>query len=115
MLQSWQPNSLPLPYGNLPLELPKKTETAAAGLATEIPLEIINIDDKFPKGRVVKYFPHQGYGFISDRNGKEIYFSLSELDFAGVNGKETLKTGSNVGYDASWTSHGMHVKRMKIY
>ncbi|MBI2974352.1 MAG: hypothetical protein HYY43_02015 [Deltaproteobacteria bacterium] len=115
MLQAWQPNSLPLPYEAYSFEPPKKAEAAVALPAAEIPQEILNIDDKFPKGRVYKYFPHQGYGFISDRNGKEVYFSLSELDFVGANGKEALKTGANIGYDVSCTSHGMHVKRMKIY
>jgi cold shock CspA family protein len=80
-------------------------------------MENITVDenDNFPKGRVSKYFPYQGYGFIIDKNGKEVYFSIAELDLVGVKGKEALRAGYPVGYDVSRTSHGLHVKKLKIY
>ena len=76
---------------------------------------IVDVDDNFTKGQVVRYFQHQGYGFILDQNGRELYFKLSELDFVGENKKEALKSGSPVGFDVSITSRGLHVKKLKIY
>lgn len=76
---------------------------------------MVDVEDNFPKGRIVKYFPHQRYGFIADRTGREIYFNLNELDFVGPKNKEHIQVGLPVGYDVSRASHGLHVKRLKIY
>jgi len=72
-------------------------------------------DDKFSKGRVVKYFPQSKYGFIKDHRGKDLYFNIDEIRFAGQMGREHLKEGIVVGYDVGWTSHGLHVCTIKIY
>lgn len=82
-----------------------------------IPEEIIvSEEDLFPKGEVVKFFPGQDYGFIRDQHKRDIYFHLNELDFVGPkNSKEYLKVGGKIGYDLSWTSHGQHVRKLKIY
>lgn len=115
MLQVWQPNTLPLPCGSgapvegKPPEVPVIPEPPPQ---QEIPADI---DDNFPKGRIVKYFPHQGYGFILSRAGKEIYFNISEVDFVAGRTVESIHVGSIVGFDVSWTSHGLHVKRLKVY
>jgi len=76
----------------------------------------VDENDLFPKGEVSSYFPRQGYGFIKDRNGKDVYFKLEELDFVGPKAdKSYLSVGSKVGYDISCTSHGPHVRVLKIY
>lgn len=76
----------------------------------------VSRDDLFPKGEITKFFDKQEYGFIKDQHGKDLYFHLNELDFVGPkNQKSFIKAGVKVGYDVSWTSHGLHVKRMKIY
>jgi len=72
-------------------------------------------DDKFSKGRVMKYFPQSKYGFIKDRKGKDVYFNIDEVRFVGDKGRESLKEGILVGYDVGWTSHGLHINRIKIY
>ncbi len=72
-------------------------------------------DDKFSKGRVVKYFPQSKYGFIKDHRGKDLYFNIDEIRFVGETGREHLKEGIVVGYDVGWTSHGLHVCKIKIY
>src|SRR4030095_16245501 len=72
-------------------------------------------DDKFSKGRVVKYFPQSRYGFIKDRRGRDLYFNIDEIRFSGVKGREALKEGVVVGYDVAWTSHGLHIAKIKIY
>jgi len=72
-------------------------------------------DDKFSKGRVMKYFPQSKYGFIKDRKGKDVYFNIDEVRFLGSRGREGLKEGILVGYDVAWTSHGLHISKIKIY
>jgi|GEM_PF-2065068 len=72
-------------------------------------------DDKFSKGRVVKYFPQSRYGFIKDRKGRDLYFNIDEIRFAGTKGREALKEGVVVGYDVAWTSHGLHIAKIKVY
>lgn len=72
-------------------------------------------EDRFSKGRVVKYFPQSHYGFIKDRRGKDLYFNIDELRFSGEKGREALKEGIEVGYDVAWTSKGLHISKIKIY
>lgn len=72
-------------------------------------------EDKFSKGRVMKYFPQSKYGFLKDNKGHDIYFNVDEVRFVGAKGREALKEGIEVGYDISWTSHGRHIARIKIY
>lgn len=70
--------------------------------------------DRFPRGRVVKFFPELRYGFIRDHNGRDVYFNLEEVRFVGEKGQRDLHEGKSVGYDVSWTSHGRHVTYLKI-
>lgn len=82
-----------------------------------VPEEIIvSQDDLFPKGEIVKFFQNQDYGFIRDQHGADVYFHLNELDLVGPkNSKNFIKVGAKIGYDLSWTSHGQHVRKLKIY
>lgn len=123
MLQSWVPNTLPLPYPMmLSLESSQQHVVQKEGAVQEqaqlqaviVPV-FADVDDNFTKGQVIRYFQHQGYGFLVDKTGRELYFKLSELDFVGENNKEALKAGVPVGFDVSITSRGLHVKKLKIY
>ncbi|MDO8526732.1 MAG: hypothetical protein Q7T03_03480 [Deltaproteobacteria bacterium] len=77
---------------------------------------VVSENDLFPKGEVIKFFQGQDYGFIKDQHGRDVYFHLGELDFVGPkNTKNFIKVGARIGYDLSWTSHGQHVRRIKIY
>lgn len=119
------PNTLPLPNAGSVLSaiVPEKEEGAKASpvAAPEAllppPAENIVVDenDLFTKGKISKFFPYQGYGFVLDKKGREIFFSLAEMNFVGEKGKTSLKAGHPVGYDVSWTSNGLHVKKMKVY
>lgn len=122
MLQVWIPNTLPLPYSW------PKTSAAGAVQAQSMPQAevgvqpqpeplppMVEVNDNFPKGRVARYFSHQRYGFIVGRNGREIYFNLSEIDFVGPKSEGDIQAGLPVGYDVSNTSNGLHVKKLKIY
>lgn len=101
MLAPRQPNWLPLPW-------------VRKSHGSQEP--VVSQEDLFPKGEIVKFFPQQEYGFIHDQHGRDVYFHLNELDLVGPKGKkEYIRVGTKIGYDLSWTSHGMHVRRLKIY
>jgi cold shock CspA family protein len=72
-------------------------------------------DDKFPRGKIVRFFPQSRYGFIKDRMGRDIYFNLEEVRFVGEKGDRDVMEGQIVGYDVGWTSHGLHVTYLKIF
>jgi len=73
-------------------------------------------DDKFRKGRIIKYFPQSGYGFVRDNNGKEVYFHLDELRFVGAKSdRRYVNEGAPVGFDVGRTSRGLRVTKLKIY
>ena len=110
-LRVWTANRLPMPKCTI-CAVEAVSEQLAMPQAEEV---VVPDDDLFPKGKVTKYYEHQGYGFIQDRKGREIFFSLAELDFAGTKGKRDIKPGAIVGYDISHASHGLHVKKMKVY
>jgi len=123
MLITWTPNTLPLPCycgeeTAEPVAVVAQQVIGDSQAPQSIPVfedVVVDENDNFPKGRISKFFPFQRYGFVQDRNGREIFFNLAELDFVGQKGRESLKAGSAVGYDVSWTSRGLHVKRMKVY
>jgi len=99
----WPANSLPIPFLRITGDEKHSVEP-----------EVI-VDDNFPKGRIVKYLPNQGYGYIKDRVGREILFNINELDFIGVKGKDAIKEGATIGYDICYSGRALHVKKMKIY
>lgn len=94
------PNWLPLPQ---------------AGLVQKVIETVVDENDFFPKGEVISFFPRQGYGYIKNNQGQEIFFCLEELDLVGPKPAADLSIGSRVGYDVSWTSSGLHVRTLKIY
>lgn len=72
--------------------------------------------DNFRKAKILKFFPHLGYGFVRDRNGKDIYFHLDEVRFVGEKkDRSDLVEGREVGIDVGITSRGIRVTRLKIY
>ncbi len=73
-------------------------------------------EDNFRKAKIIKFFPQAGYGFVKDLNGKEIYFHLDELRFAGEKkDRSFVVEGASVGVDVGLTSRGLRVTRLKIY
>lgn len=83
-------------------------------LPDTLPESLAEALDRFPRGKVVKFFPELRYGFIRDRNGRDVYFNLDEVRFVGPKDHRDLREGRGVGYDVSWTSHGRHVTYLKI-
>lgn len=110
-LRVWTANTLPMPkcMGGI---VETSNEQAAMPPAEDV---VVPDDDLFPKGKIVKYYEHQGYGFVLDRKGREIYFSIAEMDVIGPKDKSAIKVGAVVGYDISRASHGLHIKQIKVY
>ncbi len=72
--------------------------------------------DKFRQAKIIKFFHQGGYGFVRDRNGKEIYFHVDEIRFIGEKrDRSYVAEGAEVGIDIGRTSRGLRVTRMKIY
>jgi len=132
MLQVWIPNTIPLPAvmfgavsGHESMHIEAQQQAArsvaqpqqvqeAQPQVEQIKQEI-DEGDNFTKGAVSKYFPYQGYGFVKDKNGRDIYFSLQELNLVGTKGRDAIRKDMVVGFDVAWTSKGLHVKKMKVY
>ena len=91
------PNWLPLPCA---ADAPKEQQ--------------VDENDLFPKAEVVSFYAQQGFGSIRNARGDLLPFRLSGLDVAAA-GRGGLAVGRRVGYDASWTSGGMRVSRIKVY
>ena len=78
--------------------------------------ERVDQGDKVRKGRIVKYFPQAGYGFVRDDLGHEVYFHLDEVRFVGKrNDRRYVSEGAPVGFDVGRTSRGLRVTRLKLY
>ncbi|MFH0799338.1 MAG: hypothetical protein V2A66_04055 [Pseudomonadota bacterium] len=76
----------------------------------------VDESDLFPKGEIASYYPQQGYGYIRTARGQSLIFRVAEMDLAGPKRhRRYIAAGCRVGYDVSWTSHGLRVSRMKIY
>lgn len=76
----------------------------------------VDESDLFSKGEIASFYPNQGYGYVRTAHGAEILFRLSEVTLVGPKGEPScIAIGRRVGYDASHTSHGMHVSRLKVY
>lgn len=102
-LSAWTANQLPLP-----------SSAAAAVFADSV--ATVEENDLFSKGVVTKYFQNQSYGFVRDHLNRELFFHVDEMDFCGAkNNKKFIAVGARVGYDISRTSHGLRIKRIKIY
>jgi cold shock CspA family protein len=52
---------------------------------------------------------------VKNKHGKDVYFNLDEVRFIGEKDHRQLQEGIEVGYDVGWTSHGLHITKIKIY
>lgn len=101
-LMTCTPNFLPIPN--------------VVGAVVQAPLAATDENDMFSKGVITKYFQNQSYGFVKDHLNRELFFHVDEMDFCGVkNNKKFITVGGRVGFDISRTSHGLRIKRIKIY
>ena len=63
------------------------------------------------KGRVKCFFPSQGYGYIEDTDGREIYFHTAVIDGGITHG---IASGSDVFYEAITTAMGLEALRVQV-
>src|SRR5262249_31950721 len=84
----------PSPAEETPSSVPENPALPSEGPRPPISLPQYSFqnlpDDKFSKGRIVKYFPQSRYGFIKDRRGKDLYFNVDEVRFVGAKGREAM-------------------------
>lgn len=86
------------------------------GVAFDEKMPTVEEDDMFPKGEVVQFYPRQGCGSIKNKHGGVIPFRLKEIELVGPKGDARyLSIGCRVGFDASHTSGGPLVTKIKIY
>ncbi len=106
-LSAYVPNTIPVPLTAL--------RHGAAAMSADAVLAPSR-DDRFSKGKILKYFPNLSYGFVRDHIGRELFFHIDEIDLVGSKGqKRFIQIGAEIGYDCCRTSHGLRIKRMKIY
>ncbi|MFA4874859.1 MAG: hypothetical protein WC956_07350 [bacterium] len=89
------------------LPIPGEDEKPARHMAA------VDEQDLFSKAEVEAFYPKQGYGRIRNDKGEQISFAVSEVTLIGD--PNYLEQGVRIGYDASHTSHGMRITRIKIY
>lgn len=96
-IQARKANWLPMPLQTVVLE-------------PELP------NDQFLKGELIEYYAQQGVGRVRAFSGKEYEFRVGELELLGSKAHRShLKLGGKVGFDVAQTSHGLRVKKMKVY
>ncbi len=74
---------------------------------------LVDEHDLFSKGDIDSYYPKQGRGLIRGHRGESISFNVKDVLVIGDT--QNIKSGARVGYDASHTSHGMKITRLKVY
>ena len=62
------------------------------------------------KGKVKWYNIKQGFGFIVDEDGKDIFFHKSEIPFWSI----FLNKGDKIEYTKEITKRGLKAKNLKI-
>jgi cold shock CspA family protein len=74
------------------------------------------IEGKYYRGRIARYNPKTGYGFVETPEGKHIFFYADQVRLDGTKRRKAdIQRGLVVGYDVGWTDRGIRVCRMKLY
>ena len=75
----------------------------------------IKIDGKYYRGRIAKFNPKTGYGFVETGEGSHIFFYADQIRLEGnQTRKSDIRPGKVVGFDVGWTDRGIRVSKMKI-
>ena len=77
---------------------------------------LLRIDGRYYRGKIARYNPKTGYGFIETPEGKHIFFYADQVRLDGTKNKRSdIQCGAVVGYDVGWTDRGIRVCRMKLF
>jgi len=89
------------------------------GEAESTPDSLLSADegraDKFYRGRIIKLHRGGARGMLRSASGRDIPFLFAFVTVVGTHRRlEDLREGMEVGYDVSWTSHGLRVSVIQI-
>jgi len=75
----------------------------------------IRIEGKYYRGRIAKFNPKTGYGFVEDGDGSHIFFYADQIRLEGSRTRKSdIRPGRVVGFDVGWTDRGIRICKMKI-
>ena len=75
----------------------------------------IKIEGKYYRGRIAKFNPKTGYGFVETGEGSHIFFYADQIRLEGARTRKSdIQPGKTVGFDVGWTDRGIRVCKMKI-
>ncbi len=79
-------------------------------------LDSRRIEGKYYRGKIARYNPKTGYGFVETPEGKHIFFYADQVRLDGTKRKKTdIQRGLVVGFDVGWTDRGIRISRMKLF
>ncbi len=80
-----------------------------------IKMDPVRVEGKYYRGRIARFNPKTGYGFVETFQGNHIFFYFDQIRFVGAQAKRSdLKAGKVVGFDVGWTDRGIRVCKMKL-
>jgi len=73
------------------------------------------IEGKYYRGRIVRFNPRTGYGFVATPSGSHVFFYLDQVRLEGEKAsKREVQAGRLVGFDVGWTSRGLRISKLKL-
>lgn len=76
----------------------------------------VRLEGKYYRGRIAKFNPSTGYGFVELLEGTHIFFYVDQIRLEGNRiHKSDIRPGKTVGFDVGWTDRGIRICKMKIY
>lgn len=83
---------------------------------TERPIEERPVEERFYRGHILRLSAGRQTGVVRSASGKDIPFTFAFVDMLGDRQRfEDLHVGTAIGYDVSWTSHGLRVSVIRIF
>jgi len=85
-------------------------------MADEVPADPVDgLSDKYYVGTIAKLFAGSERGVVRTATGREIPFKFAHVRVVGERRRfSDLTEGATVGYDVSWTSHGLRVSVLRL-
>ncbi|MEW5980330.1 MAG: hypothetical protein AB1898_31445 [Acidobacteriota bacterium] len=79
-------------------------------------IDTAKIEGRYYRGRIARFNPKTGYGFVETSKGDHIFFYADQIRLEGRKTKKSdIRAGLVVGFDVGWTDRGLRVSKMKIY
>jgi len=81
-----------------------------------IHLEPEKIEGKYYRGKIARFNPTTGYGFVELATGVHVFFYYDQVRLEGEHvRKSDIRPGKTVGFDVGWTEKGIRVCKLKVY